>query len=292
MVIDSSAQVYNALGWAQQVNSGGTTVTDEYFRVAGLFTGVGFAFTGENSGAPVTLAHVLNGGQFLFAGAFNTFAGRVLVDAVNPVIPPFQIYPSAGLNGIANSIVGGGTMANFGGSGQTVGVFPTEALQKSSPAIVAQMGYVEASSGASSPFFVYDARIPLCMATLVGGSTGQAMNAAATTTCFDGSGNITTPGFVQAGYLKSNLIFADNLLVNASPAATTILKLQNGYGVVGHTFDTQGNATFIGIAKANLVNSVTGYQFNGTAGFTGTLVTSTTCSVIVQGGIITGKTGC
>lgn len=202
VVIDAGTSVYNTLGWSGQVNSGCTTAADEYFRVGGTFTGVGFHVTGENTGKPVTYAHVLSGGVMQMQGDSNFFGGAVKVDAPNTAngMPSFWVRPTAGLAGV-NKGVAPSPVMDWNGSGQPAQIVPAEFLEPDNPAVTAFVGYVERRDGASAPLPVYDARTSFCAATL---TPYASVDKARPTWCVDGSGNETVHGTANAAGFAVN----------------------------------------------------------------------------------------
>ena len=212
--IDAGAAVYNTLGWDYQVNSAGTSTSDEYYRIGGTFTGVGFHNESENMGAPFTFAHVLAGGAVQFEGSFNGYGleNTVRVDPGGS----FSIVPASNF---ADTVVGFGSIASYAGTNNTVAVYPTQQLQQENPYVTAQQGYIEAvgngsaPAGASAPVFVHDPNIPLCYATIPGATNGQPLTNLHTTFCVDGRGNLLTPG---GAYLRGPLQTISAFLNNTS----------------------------------------------------------------------------
>jgi hypothetical protein len=198
--IDRGAAVYHVTGWAQTLNSQGTTAADYAFCIGGAFDGTGFRFTGENFNAPIGFAHLLAGGEMVFAGDYHTFgnAGAIREKGAGR----FFIGPFSG-DGVEFSTEVDGTIANFGGTNQTVDVMPVETLGglgDQDPSKTAQRGYVVSHTpnptggSSSAPFDVYDPFIPRCFGTLQGMSVGQNISQAVPTFCVDGVGNIIKVG--------------------------------------------------------------------------------------------------
>jgi|HubBroStandDraft_6_1064221.scaffolds.fasta_scaffold99329_1 hypothetical protein len=75
-------------------------------------------------------------------------------------------------------------------------------------------------------------------------------------------------------------------LFNAGPGPLLNPASLNGGVWLGSTVQPGG-----GVYDAPTVNSVNGFKFNGTSGFTGTKTVGT-CALTIQGGIITSVTGC
>jgi hypothetical protein len=207
-VVDAGASVYNALGFTMQDNSGGTTLKDEVFSIAGAFTGVGFHFTGENAGAPMTFAHVACGGHMIFEGDYNIFFGEAVADCPETTRDngdAFRISPSAGLAGIRGSISGNPVLANTTALGlmpeQTLRLWPYEAFNRVNPYGVAYTGFAADKQGFVSPITVFDPAVPWCIATREHyASEGQIMPKL----CLDGRGDLVATGSIAGSSVKTS----------------------------------------------------------------------------------------
>ena len=206
--IDPGANVYNLLGFDYQVNSGHTTAADEYFSIAGNFTGVGFHVESENAGAPFTFAHVYSTGHMQFEGTFNGFGLENTVRA-DPGAT-FSVLPASNF---ADTMSGFGSLADYAGTGKTVALYPTQQLQQENPYVTAGQGYV-ASGSATAPVFLHDPQMPICFGTIPAAAVGQPMSNLRTTFCVFGNGDLHTPGgavlggSLAAGSIKANVVTA------------------------------------------------------------------------------------
>jgi hypothetical protein len=104
--------------------------------------------------------------------------------------------------------------------------------------------------------------------------------------------NPYTLGWAQSNILMQSGGWARALISAMQQGLTNASNLvfytynSSGIGIAALTLDQNQNASVAGA-----VSAVSGFKFNGTAGFTGTK-TAGSCLMTIQGGIITNVTGC
>lgn len=209
-LIDAGASVYNTLSFTMQVNSAETTTQDEVFAIAGTFTGVGFHVTGENTGAPITLAHVACTGRMSFSGDYNVFGGEVLTDcdqsATHPA-EPFRVTPNAGLTGIRGALAGASTLTGATSLNltppNTLRVLPYDGFNLANPYANAFTGFVTDTKGRVSPVSVFDPAVPWCVATR---GEYKLPSEIVPRLCLSGSGDLVAAGTLRGTTVKTTRV--------------------------------------------------------------------------------------
>jgi hypothetical protein len=205
-VVDAGAGLYNTLGFTMQENSGGTTLKDEVFSIAGAFTGVGFHVTGESAGAPMTFAHIACGGHMVFEGDYNIFFGEAVADCPETTRDSgdaFRITPSAGLAGIRGSLAGNPVlkMDALGLAGmKNFTIWPYEAFNRVNPNGVAYTGFVADPHGFVAPISVFDSEVPWCVAAR---ARYTAEGQIVPKLCLNGAGDLAAAGILAGTAVRT-----------------------------------------------------------------------------------------
>jgi hypothetical protein len=283
VVVDAGANVYNQLGFDYQFNSGATTTADEVFRIAGAFTGVNFAVTGENAGAPYTFAHILNGGFMKWHGDYSVFGSPlIIVDTPQPTHGPipFQILTTAGSLGRSAGIP---LLANYDGSGENFIVSPADIFTNDSDQFGARFGYL--TSATTNKNAIYDASNANSLRCMFNRNSFGTEASLAKRWCVDGSGNSTQSGSMTAG----SSIVAGGSTAGYFYGGDTAITLAGNLGTTAVCQTTFTCSKSSGTLLITTTTSITGNNIIVSVGFTNVLTKVPSC-LLGAGNLATAAT--